>query len=166
MKAQAVLRGAALVGLAALVACTPQRPTAVRDLSAPISATSRFEAQAFAGPWQVVARFVPSGPALLRVVAGPQPGRLRIESAALPGLDGTYREGVPGELIAVEGARENVIVLWVDEDFETAAIGTVSGSFGAVLDRDGFVPPDRAKAARDIFQFYGWDVSALRETAE
>ena len=52
--------------------------------------------------------------------------------------------------------------MWVDEDFETAVIGTASGSFGAILDRDGAIPPDRLAAARDILEFYGWNVSLMQ----
>ncbi|OZA12383.1 MAG: hypothetical protein B7Y02_07410 [Rhodobacterales bacterium 17-64-5] len=49
----------------------------------------------------------------------------------------------------------------MDEGYRTLAIGTPDGSFGFVLDR-GPAAADRMTAARQIFDFNGYDVSALR----
>lgn len=145
------------------VACAVQQTGAYRDVTSAIGVTTRFDAARFSGSWMVWEAF------------GPQPGgtitfeqlegALRISGSAARDLAGEYRPGMPGELLAKAADGETLVVMWVDEDFETAAIGSVSGSFGAILDRDGRVPPDRAKAARDILTFYGWDVGALERSA-
>ena len=155
--------GLCLAALFVLAACAPA-PTVTpkRDISAPIGATSRFDPVAFSGEWRVFARFEPAAPASLAVSRNPQDGILQLASSALPEISGSYRVGVPGELIPLSATQESLIVFWVDEDFETAAIGTPSGRFGALIDRDGIIPKDREQAARDIFAFYGWNVSALR----
>lgn len=145
-----------------IAACTPVPDVEQRDVSAPISATARFDALSFSGNWQIVGRFGAAPFGTLTVAENGTAGQLRVTSAEHSLISGTYRLGVPGELIPLTPGMERLIVLWVDEDFETAAIGTISGRFGAVLDRDGVLPSDRAKAARDIFEFYGWDVSALQ----
>lgn len=154
-----------LAGAGVIAACAPVETTAPRDLSAPISATARYDTSSFAGDWQIVARFgaAPSGQVTVSETVGED--RVRLASAAAPAISGDYRVGLPGELIPQAPGMDRLIVLWVDEDFEAAAIGTVSGSFGAVLDRDGVLPADRARAARDIFEFYGWDVSLLQGMA-
>ncbi len=53
-------------------------------------------------------------------------------------------------------------VLWADADYRTLAIGTPSGQFGLILNRDGALPPDRLRAAREIFDFNGYDIARLR----
>ncbi|MEP1612305.1 MAG: hypothetical protein ABJL72_10325 [Roseobacter sp.] len=137
-----------------------------RNPEAPIGATARFDAAAFSGVWNVVARFVPADQETLFVRHDANDMTLHLSGLAGAQISGTYRLGVPGELIPADGSGEPLIVFWVDEDFETAAVGTKSGRFGALLDRDGNVPEDRAQAARDIFEFYGWNISALRRTGQ
>ena len=100
----------------------------------------------------------------IAVTYAPDSKRLHLTSAAPSGIDGAYREARPGELLPLSPGREPLVVMWVDEDFETAAIGTPSGRFGALLDRDGIVPEDRFDAARDVFEFNGWETEALRRT--
>jgi apolipoprotein D and lipocalin family protein len=55
-------------------------------------------------------------------------------------------------------------VMWVDEGFRTAALGTPSGRVGYVLDRKPRPSADRFKAATQILKFYGWDISRLQRT--
>ena len=52
-------------------------------------------------------------------------------------------------------------VLWADADNRTLVIGTPSGRYGMILNRDANLPPDRLKAARDILKFNGYDTSRL-----
>ena len=52
-------------------------------------------------------------------------------------------------------------VLWVDEEYRTAVIGTPSGAFGAVINRTASIKPDRLRAAREVLDFNGYDVSRL-----
>ncbi|WP_227269302.1 lipocalin/fatty acid-binding family protein [Roseobacter weihaiensis] len=153
------------LGAGGLVACAPHPPERFRDPQAPIGATTRFDAQSFSGRWQLVASFEPLPLGTVEVSYAPEAAQFEITSAAAPGIAGRYRQGAVGELIALDPRQDGLIVLWVDEDFETAAIGTVSGRFGAVFDRDGRLPADRSAAVREIFDFYGWDADALKRTA-
>ena len=149
---------------AGLAACAPQPPAGYRDLEAPIGATTRFDALKFTGTWLLVASFQPHHRAPVKVTIAPEVSHLRVTSNEVPQIAGLYREGMPGELIPISGAKETLVVMWVDEEFRTAAVGTPSGGFGAVLNREEDIPADRARAARDVFEFYGWDVSRLKRT--
>jgi apolipoprotein D and lipocalin family protein len=150
----------------ALFGCAVPEPAGFRNPEAPIGATTRFDAAAFSGSWVLAESFTPLPRAEVLVSQDTDASRLRISGSEVPELEGNYRQGTPGELIPVSGAAEPLVVMWVDEQFRTAVIGTVSGSFGAVLDRTGDIPPDREKAAREIFSFYGWDVSRLKRTLQ
>ena len=155
-----------LLGMAVATACSLDEPKGFRDTSVPMGATSRFDSLAFSGDWFLVASFEPRKAAAVVVTLAPEVQHLRVTSNAVPEIAGLYREGVPGELIPVSGVGETLVVMWVDEEFRTAAIGTPSGNFGAVLNRSPEIPPDRARAAREIFSFYGWNVSQLKRTLE
>lgn len=148
-----------------LAACAPPSNVSVRDSTAPIGATTRFDAAAFSGDWQVAARFGPAPASVLSVQLDPVSGHLTLNGGGLGPAEGVYQSDVPGVLTPVEPGGATLVVMWIDEDVETAAIGTVSGSYGALLDRDGTIPPDRMQAARDIFEFYGWNVAALVRTS-
>lgn len=144
--------------------CAGQAPQSFRDTSQPISASARFEPEAFSGAWLIVAAFQPMERAQVIVTYDAVAQRLRVAGDEVPLITGLYRPGRPGELLPLRRGRSPLVVMWVDEDFETAVIGTPSGSFGAVLDRDGAVPDDRARATREVMAFYGWDVNALKRT--
>jgi len=149
---------------AALLGCAPDGPEVYRDVDRPIGASSRFDAEAFTGEWMLAASFTPARLEPVRITYAPETRHIRVTSDEAPEIAGVYRQGVPGELVPLRENAERLIVMWVDEDYDTAAVGTVSGSFGAVLDRDGKLPADRARAARDILAFYGWDVAQLKRT--
>lgn len=150
-----------------VAACSFVTPeTGFRDEAVPLGATSRFDALAFSGEWLLVASFDAREMAPLVVTPAAEVAHLRITSNEVPEVAGLYREGVPGELIPVSGEGDTLVVMWVDESFQSAAIGTSSGSFGAVLNRAPEIPSDRARAARDVFAFYGWDVSRLKRTIQ
>jgi len=146
-----------------LAACAGGQPDGFRDADRPLGASTRFDTAAFSGDWLVVARFgaLPEGGLRFETT----PLGVEISGAAMPELNGLYREGAAGVLSPLSAGQEPLVVMWVDADFETAAIGTASGSFGAVIDRDGVLPADRAAAARDILNFYGWDTTALQRTS-
>ncbi|MDK3073875.1 hypothetical protein QO034_12200 [Sedimentitalea sp. JM2-8] len=109
-----------------------------------MGATTRFQADRFGGDWQVVARFgaVPDGP-------------LRFDPER-----STLTEAASGRVFAVN-ERNGVAVMWVDDGFRTAALGSVDGRIGFILNRTAPVAPDRIAAARDVMAFYGWNVSRL-----
>ncbi|MFK7764819.1 MAG: hypothetical protein AB8B62_16270 [Roseobacter sp.] len=143
-----------------LAACAPSGEGIFRDETVPMGASSRFDATSFAGTWQIVEAFTPVSSDEIQILAAGETGDITLLGAAE--IRGTYRQGVPGELIPIGGTQDRLIVMWVDEDVETAVIGLVSGRFGALIDRDGNVPRDRAAAAIDVFEFFGWTVSALQ----
>ena len=67
--------------------------------------------------------------------------------------------GKPGRF-AVKGLGD-VWVLWADGDYRTLVIGTPSGQFGFVLNRDAVLPADRLNAVRDILRFNGYRIEDL-----
>ncbi len=75
----------------------------------------------------------------------------RGKSAFVPGKSGRY---------SVDGMAD-WWVLWADADYRTMVIGTPSGKFGFVLNREGALPSDRLKAVRDILKFNSYDPAAL-----
>jgi apolipoprotein D and lipocalin family protein len=62
------------------------------------------------------------------------------------------------------GGAPEIWLLWVDTGYRTAALGTPDGSFGMILDRSATGGTDRIAAARDIFDWFGYDLTKLQET--
>ena len=60
------------------------------------------------------------------------------------------------------GQNREFWVLWVDEGFRTAVLGNKQGDFGWIVDRSTTGGADRIKAAREILDFNGYNVSLLR----
>ena len=161
------MRHAAHLVLAVLLilsACAPANLGTYRDPTAPIGASTRFDREGFSGSWIVVESFGSATGAQIVFDTTSDAETIRLSGTGSSQVDGTYRVGVPGELLSTEAGRAPLVVMWTDEDLETAAIGTVTGSFGALIDRDGRIPPDKALAARGILEFYGWDVSQLNRS--
>ena len=71
-------------------------------------------------------------------------------------LDTLARPAGPGRL-SVAG-QDDWWILWVDEGYRTLAVGTPSGRFGFVLDR-ATGAADRLQAAREVFDFNGYDTA-------
>ena len=59
------------------------------------------------------------------------------------------------------GTPQTLVIMWVDEGFRTAAIGTPSGSFGWIIDRNRNGGEDRIKAAREVLEFNGYNMARL-----
>ncbi|MXQ06323.1 lipocalin [Alphaproteobacteria bacterium GH1-50] len=57
-------------------------------------------------------------------------------------------------------------VLWVDDAYRTAVVGTPSGRAGWILNREPTIPSDRLAAAREVLAFNGYDLSALKATPQ
>lgn len=148
-----------------LTACGPRPdavPQAFRNPEAPIYSSAVLEPDRMRGRWVQIAGF---GTAPLTCVPGevviaggdlrwslcldrPQSGA----GALILGKPGRF--GVPG--------MDDWWVLWVDGDYRTMVIGTPSGQFGFVLNRELALPADRARAVRDIFDFNGYDPERLQ----
>ena len=154
-----------LLALAACSAPKPQQPPTFRTPGTPIYSNAVFEPSRLEGEWVQVASFG----------AGCEPGGASFSASELQArlclagraesFSGPFAVTGPGRL-ALRGADPAGIgapwwVIWVDTDYRTLAIGTPSGSFGFLLNRGGPLPPDRLTAAREIFDFNGYDVSKL-----
>lgn len=161
------MRGVIALGaLAALVACTP--PGQVRRApEVRIASVALFDATRFAGRWQVAASHVPGceGAWMNWIPAA--------NGYALEGTDCTGARPEPlrgAAVVAGPGARiiaesafggDPVWVLWVDQDFRVAALGTPSGRWAMILAREGAARADLLAAAREVLDFNGYDLGQM-----
>jgi apolipoprotein D and lipocalin family protein len=53
-------------------------------------------------------------------------------------------------------------IIWADTNLRTLAIGTPDGRFGFILNKGPDLPADRMNAAREIFDFNGYNLSRLQ----
>ncbi|SLN37524.1 Lipocalin-like domain protein [Aquimixticola soesokkakensis] len=160
----------ALGALAMLSACAraPQAtaPASFRDPSVQMSSIAAFDPLRFSGRWYEVAGYfddsavcsvgavtytVQKGGAAWTVTEGPC-------SSSSPRSGMAVVDG-PGRFTF---AAERYWVLWVDADYRTAVVGQPSGGQGYILDRTRQGSPDRLLAARDILQWNGYDLGALK----
>ncbi|MEO0917007.1 MAG: lipocalin family protein [Pseudomonadota bacterium] len=84
-------------------------------------------------------------------------------------IEGTATVSGPGRLrVRLDGVpfAADYWVLWVDEGYRTAVVGTPSGRAGWVLNRDPVIPADRLAAAEEVLRFNGYDVTQLRRTTQ
>lgn len=157
----------ALVLLLASCAAAPQ-PAALgpyRVATAPMYSNAVLVLPKLAGRWQQVASFglaaqCMSGEADIRQT----PRGLQVSyRLCLSGQDsrgtGPLHAIGPGRF-AAPAQRSPWWVLWADADYRTLVIGTPDGSFGFILNRGSF-PVDRLKAAREILDWNGYDLSKL-----
>ena len=159
--------------LALVAACArpapPPAPQAFRNTAVPVYSNAVFEAGRIVGRWQQVAAFG-GGCAPGAVVISGGAGGLRHEAAlCLAGgvarSSGALPVTGPGRLTPARA--DGVLaaqwwVLWVDTGYRTMVIGTPSGAFGFILNRDGPLPADRLVAAREVLDFNGYDLSRLQ----
>lgn len=178
-----ILAGVALLALGACAAIAP--PPAVnapgyRDPAALIGVTSRFDADKFEGVWYLRAGFDPAlGPMAFRIIDTPAGGVMRLGAFVCDpsGVCGDFSEDLPVTPLGRQvtpfgngqfsvkmpnGTPREFWVLWVDEGFRTAVLGNKQGDFGWIVDRSTQGGADRIKAAREILDFNGYDVSRLR----
>ena len=167
-----------LAAVLCLSACSagPQKAGTFRDASAPIWSAAAFVPAQAAGSWRQVAGFAaaPGGCREGAVTITPAQGGLAVTGTLC--LDGRAQAvnsiaqvTGPGRL-AVAGGKakaeaEDWWILWVDSGYRTLAVGTPSGRFGFVLDREvgqTGAAPDRLAAAAEIFDFNGYDTRAMR----
>jgi apolipoprotein D and lipocalin family protein len=156
----------------ALVACAPTRPAppaqaSFRTGGAGMWSNAQLDPARLVGNWRQAAAFsaptavaCPPGGAEI----GGRPGALTLTARlCLSGqevrLRGSLAASGPGRFRA-DG--QEWWVIWVDTDYRTLAIGTPSGAFGFILNRGGALPPDRLRAAREIFDFNGYDTRLLQ----
>lgn len=167
-----------MAGVVALGACAAPPPKVTtlqgyRDRSALIGATSRFDEAKFAGVWYIRAGFAPDlGRMAFRMSTTPTGPMMRLGAFVCDpaGVCGDYAEDLPlkrsgkGRYTArmPSGEMREFWVLWVDEGFRTAVLGNPDGTFGWIVDRSTTGGADRIRAAREILDFNGYDVSQLK----
>ncbi len=172
------MRMVLLVCLGVLAGCGPKPGARIsyRDASLSIYSNAVFDAARLQGEWVQVAGFQrPNGATCSggRAIFGPPDaeGRLRLKtSLCLSGQDTRfdgYVDTVASGRFALSGADPKGIgqvwwILWADIDNRTLLIGTPSGDFGFILNREGRVPADRLNAAREILDFNGYDLTRLK----
>lgn len=157
------LRAALLVLLAACARTpVPAPQTEVfRDRQVPIWSNAGFDVSGLSGRWTQVATFgAACAPGALTFSPGRVEGALCLNGQTRR-INGPFGVTGPSRLLPA-GEAEPWWILWIDYDRRSMAIGTPSGRFGFVLDRTGTIPPDRMKAADEIFEWNGYDTSRLR----
>ncbi|HBQ36119.1 MAG TPA: lipocalin [Rhodobacteraceae bacterium] len=148
-----------------LTACTPapQQVPTFRNKTAPITSIALFDATKFSGSWQVVASYQQQLCAL--DVALVKPDRLNWAEYKCAGSIDRMEALItgPGRFSPEAGLHkaQSHWVMWVDQSYRTAVIGTPGGEFGMILNRGHDIAADRMKAAREILAWNGYDLAAL-----
>ena len=149
-----------------------------RDTGVAMTSMAVFDPVRFAGLWYEVARFpVPLQAGCTNTQADyavTETGVLSVRNScrrndALSNISGEARVTGPGRLkVRLDGVpvAADYWVLWIDEGYRTAVVGTPSGRAGWILNRTPEVPPDRLRAAREVLRFNGYDLGALQMTPQ
>ncbi|HEY0276140.1 MAG TPA: lipocalin [Paenirhodobacter sp.] len=153
----------------ALAACAPRpepEPVSLRKQGW-ISSAVLFDPARFAGKWYVAESGAPG-------CAGAQQDwhwdghGWQISGVDCSGRQATQAKGHialsgPGARFTPDTAfgREPIWVLWMDQDYRVAVLGTPSGHFGMVLSRS--LPPraDLLKAAHEVLDFNNYDLRRI-----
>ena len=161
----------AILSLCLLIGCVAPSQIKVgnyRPAKAAIYSSAVLQPDRLAGHWVQVAGFAPAagGCGAGGVDIAQKPGgltaayRLCLTGAEMRGGGAMVPAG-PGRF-TVPGQTGPWWVLWADADYRTLVIGTPSGQFGFILNRDGNLPPDRMRAAREILDWNGYDLKRLQ----
>ncbi|WP_143598867.1 lipocalin family protein [Pseudothioclava arenosa] len=134
-----------------------------------MSSLALFEPVRMAGGWQVVASGTP-GCAGARQDWAAEGGGYRISGidcagAAPMALDARMSVTGPGARMAASGRAFGgapVWLLWADQDYRVAVLGTPEGGFGMILARPGMAARgDLIAAAREVLAFNGYDLAQI-----
>lgn len=170
--------GAGIALLCGCIAKPPEVPP-LRNTAAAISSQVDVSPERLAGSWIVRRSWIgdpylstdhaqgQAGVRLSRTAAG-----LRMEGrkfgvdsgqrAAFLSFSAELRPSGPGRFEEVGGKAfggAEIWVLWMDADNRTAAIGTPNGRFGWIMDRKASGGADRIRAAGEIMEWMGYDLS-------
>lgn len=156
----------ALALTVAACARAPAPAPVYRDTGRLIGAAALFDPARFIGDWQVVAAYP---------LAGCDPDRLTYDGARMaltcaggPVLTSAAPVTAPGRFgVAFDGVVDvpELWVIWADFDYRTVILGAPDGTVGLILDRQPTIPADRMAAAREMLDFNGYDLTALRSSA-
>lgn len=163
-----------------IAACAPLTAitTSYRDQSVSIASKALFDPARYAGTWYEIASYpTPFQKGCTRTKARYDlrtDGTLAVTNicqvdGAPKTITGTARLVGPGRLeIRLKGVpfAASYWVLWTDEDYETAVVGSPGGQGGWILNRRPEMRADRLTAAREILDFNGYDLSKLRMTPQ
>lgn len=169
----------------ALLAACAQEPAVVapadvfRDPSAQIASQTNVTANRMAADWVIRQRFAaPTAPRSGMSLAALPNGALHLSILGLRCVDDVCFEEETLVLFAPTGPgrwtpvdppagliTQELWVMWMDFDDRTAAIGTPSGEFGWIMDKNPAGGADRITAARDIMDWFGYDVARLQEVS-
>ena len=172
-----VTLGVRLLAVALLAACASAPQGGYRASGTAIYSNAVFQPERLSGRWVQVADFAglgAAGCAASGLVVVPEGGQLGLEAdLCIGGVRRAFRGEAtvtgPGR-ITLAGADPAGLgaewwVLWVDDGYRTLVIGTPSGQFGFVLNRDPVLPADRQAAAREVLVWNGYDLSRMRAVA-
>ena len=164
---------AILICLLALTACGQT----YRDKSVPLVAQADFNAEEYLGLWYEVARFpvffqdgctattAEYGPVDADTVSVLNTCRQGTPDGSIDQIAGKADIVGPGQLKVsfnnVPFARGDYTVLWVDEAYETAVVGTSSGKAGWILARTPEISADRRQMAEAVMTANGYDITLL-----
>lgn len=178
-------RSVAAIALLAVTACAPvpllDAPiVSYRDGAAQIASQTDVTAARMVGEWTIRQRFdgmtspatfvsinpLPDGALQMSVALGA--GACGPDSCADPEFLMVLLEpSGPGRWTPVAPphplSAAPLWVHWMDFDSRTAAIGTPTGEFGWIMDKNATGGADRITAARDILDWFGYDIARLKE---
>ncbi|MBL4629388.1 MAG: lipocalin family protein [Roseicyclus sp.] len=159
-----------------LASCGVELPS-YRDQNVTIASSANFDASRYLGRWYEIARYPNSfqancAGAIAEFSAGESEILVRnicLDEAGTPlgEIAGTATDQGLGRLsVQLDGVRstEPYWVLWVDEGYRTAVVGSPNGQVGWILNRDPEIPEDRLTAAREVLDFNGYDLSQLERS--
>lgn len=168
-----------LSGLIAISACGLIAGPSYRDGGVAIASAANFDPSRYLGRWYEVVRypnpFQSECPgAIAEYGASDAPGILTVRNICLDAagqpsreVSGTATDEGLGRLsVRLHGvpAAAPYWVLWVDEGYRTAVVGTPNGRVGWILNRDPVIPADRLAAAREVLDFNGYDLDQLQRS--
>ena len=176
----AVHRFAVILALMVVSGCA-SAPVAVgpadipaRNPTAPFASTTRFDTDRFSGAW-TIRQAVQPAPFAIALQFGASDAVTWTEQhlGCANRFDGCEawtdtamgRLTAPGRFVLdfVGAGEQDIWVLWVDEGYRTAALGSPDGRRGWVMDREAQGGEDRITAARKVLAFNGFDVRRLEE---
>jgi apolipoprotein D and lipocalin family protein len=129
-----------------------------------MAATSRFDAVRFSGDWVVRAGFEDIwsyNGFTFNVPAGARVGTWEQSDGAQAQVRLSQLGVFFLDYVGQRRMSEEVVVLWVDEGFRTAAIAARNGQAAVIVDRSRSGGADRIEAARVLLRKNGFDVSKL-----